>query len=475
MSHYLWPDSVDVILLVFRLTSASHYYYYHTPLATFLGTWRTRFRTCPCPGLHSRVLSLFSLPHPQLPSAQNCVLTRAARIFERGASFVGLDFLAHPFWDKYIEYEERQEAHDRIYTIHARLLAIPLHQYARYFERFRSLTESRSVAELIEPAAFSHLRSEFETAMASGQVPALEVERDIRSKVDAAYYELSSNTSAEVTKRWTFEQGIKRPYFHVTELDYPQLHNWREYLDFEESEGDVARITALYERCLVTCALYEEFWLRYARWMSGQEAKDEDVRIIFMKAATLFVPVSRPGIRLQWAYFEESIGRIDAAEAIHEAILTQIPDCTEVLISWANLARRQHGIEEAIRVYTNRIEAPTVDLYTKAALVAEWAYLLWKTKRSADEARAVFLKNAQWYADSRMFWERWFQFEIEQPVTDGDHGKRVQHVFDELCSKSRLSIAAKRELGQIYLGYLVELGDKTSMKTFLKVDRELFG
>lgn len=284
-----------------------------------------------------------------------------------------------------------------------------------------------------------------------------------------------NNTQAEVQKRWTYEQEIKRPYFHVTELDHAQLNNWRKYLDFEENEGDINRIMCLYERCLVTCALYEDFWLRYARWMSGQDGKDEEVRIIYMKAATMFVPVSRPGIRLQWAYFEESCGRVDAALAIHEAILVQIPDCIEVIISWANLQRRQNGVEAAIQVFKDHIEAPTVDLYTKAALVAEWAYLLWKTKGSSQEARGVFVKNAQWYADSRMFWERWFQFEVEQPMTEDDHGKRVHHVFDELCSKSRLSLVAKRQLGQIYLDYLVGLGDKNSMKTFLKVDRDLFG
>ena len=37
------------------------------------------------------------------------------------------------------------------------------------------------------------------------------------------------------------------------------------------------------------------------------------MRNIYQRAATVFVPISRPGIRMQWAYFEESCGRIDVA------------------------------------------------------------------------------------------------------------------------------------------------------------------
>lgn len=35
-----------------------------------------------------------------------------------------------------------------------------------------------------------------------------------------------------------FEAGIRRPYFHVKELDTSQLENWHEYLNFVEMHGD---------------------------------------------------------------------------------------------------------------------------------------------------------------------------------------------------------------------------------------------
>ncbi|KAL2757116.1 hypothetical protein ACRALDRAFT_1062720 [Sodiomyces alcalophilus JCM 7366] len=399
-------------------------------------------------------------------------------LFERGATHVGLDFLAHPFWDKYIEYEERQEAEDRVLAILRRIISIPMHQYARYYEKFRQLSHARPLAELVEPDVLAQYRSEVEAPHAGQQRPELEVERDIRAKIDSVYYEIFTQTQNETNKRWTYESEIKRPYFHVTELEHQQLANWRKYLDFEEAEGNYTRVVFLYERCLVTCAFYDEFWFRYARWMSAQEGKGEEVRIIYMRAATLFVPISRPGIRLQFAYFEESCGRIDMARDIHASILIKLPDCIEAITSWAHLERRQAGLEAAVEIFKDQIDSPHVDLFTKAALVTEWAFFLWKVKGSSEEARNVFLKNSQWYADSRVFWEKWLEFELQQPSTketEEQHADRVKHIFDELQQKSRLSVATKKHLFQVYLEYLQQRGGKDAMKQFLLVDREIFG
>lgn len=92
-------------------------------------------------------------------------------------------------------------------------------------------------------------------------------------------YHLS--TEQEVSKRWQYEEQvymrikiskeksrhkcvfqIKRPYFHVKPLERAQLKNWRSYLDFEISVGQRQRITVLFERCLIACALYEDIWIK---------------------------------------------------------------------------------------------------------------------------------------------------------------------------------------------------------------------
>ncbi len=55
-------------------------------------------------------------------------------LFERGAANVGLDFLSHLFWDKYVEFEKSMQDYVRVMKILDRIIRIPIHQYARFFE-----------------------------------------------------------------------------------------------------------------------------------------------------------------------------------------------------------------------------------------------------------------------------------------------------------------------------------------------------
>lgn len=402
-------------------------------------------------------------------------------LFERGAAAVGLDFLAHPFWDKYLEFEDRLEAHDRIFAILDRVVKIPMHQYARYFERFRQLAHTRPLVELLPAETLVQFRAEVEADNATfqaGPKGELEIEREIRTKIDNFHLGIFSHTQAETTKRWTYESEIKRPYFHVTELDHAQLANWRKYLDFEEAEGDYGRTVFLYERCLVTCAFYDEFWFRYARWMSAKDGKQEEVRNIYQRASCFYAPIARPGVRLQYAYFEEMSERIDVARDIHQAILDRMPGHVETIVSWANLERRQNGLEAAIEVYKAQIDSPAVDLFAKAAFVVEWAILLWKIQGSVDEARQVFQKNQQWYLQSRHFWAKYLEFELAQPTsvaTEAQHYKRIKQIYDDMIQKSRMNLSTKKDLTNYYLVYLQQRGTKEAMKEFLQIDRELNG
>lgn len=356
-----------------------------------------------------------------------------------------------------------------------------MHQYARYFERYRQIAQTRPVTELAPPEILSQFRAEIEAAsaqVAPGAQAEEEIERDLRLRIDAYHLEIFSKTQTETTKRWTYESEIKRPYFHVTELDEGQLSNWKRYLDFEESEGSYSRTQFLYERCLVTCAHYDEFWQRYARWMSAQPGKEEEVRNIYQRASCLYVPIACPAIRLQYAYFEEMTGRVDVAKDIHEAILMHLPNHVETIVSLANTSRREGGLEAAIEVYKTELGSPHCEMATKAALVAEWARLLWKTKGSPEEARQVFQGNQQYYLDSRAFWTSYLMFELEQPTsaaTESVQYERIKQVIEDIRSKSALPTETVKELAQIYMAYLLERGTTDAAKEYMTLDREVHG
>lgn len=65
-----------------------------------------------------------------------------------------------------------------------------------------------------------------------------------------------NHSKAAVAVIKPFEDGIRRPYFHVKPLDSAQVLNWSGYLDHAEKSADRAAAVKLYERCLVACAGY---------------------------------------------------------------------------------------------------------------------------------------------------------------------------------------------------------------------------
>ncbi|KAJ3185594.1 hypothetical protein HDU87_000217 [Geranomyces variabilis] len=398
-------------------------------------------------------------------------------LFERGADHVGSDFLSHPFWDKYIEFEDSKANHAGLMKILERIIHIPMHQYARYFERLSTLSVSQPVTSLVTADQYAKLEQEVrfpirqEGQDATTEPPVLteeEVHMQIRQKIHTLKSAIYMSTQEAVQKRWVFEAEIKRPYFHVKPLDEPQLINWRRYLDFEEGEGDQDRIYTLYERCLVPCALYEEFWQRYVRFLLSVDNRPQ-TRAAFLRATTLFVPPTRPSIRLASAAFEEEEGRITEARDIYSNLLRQVPGHLETITKFAYFERRQASVDSALEIL-NGAEATIPDDDSKAYLEVVRARLLLHTK-NADEARQVFNAAAQRYTSSKYFLLSYIQFEAQ--TIDLKSLTHLQQAWD-CVRKSALAPEDKRDLGRRYLDILYETSTLASEinKIELEVDRE---
>ena len=73
-----------------------------------------------------------------------------------------------------------------------------------------------------------------------------------------------------------YEEKLKRTYFHVKPMDQKQLRVWDQYLDWQVSQEDHQRTVVLFERCLIPCALYEQFWAKYARYLERAHKEGRD-------------------------------------------------------------------------------------------------------------------------------------------------------------------------------------------------------
>ncbi|KAF2877825.1 hypothetical protein BDV95DRAFT_624512 [Massariosphaeria phaeospora] len=394
-------------------------------------------------------------------------------LFERGVQFVGLEFQSHPFWDKYTEFEERIQNIPNVTKLYARISPMPLYQFSRYYEKFRPLIFTRPIGELADSKTIElcteAVRSENEILPKS----ALEQERALRDKIDAYYANIYSNVATEVAQRWAFEERLKRPYFTVTEMEADELAAWRNYLDWEEKRGDFQRTRFLYERCLVACALYDEFWLRFARWMFAQ-AKEEDARLIYMRASCVCVPIADVEIRLHWARFEEKLDRIQVAHDIHLAILQEVPNHVETIISMAGLKRRHEGNDAAVKILEEYIQQRDADV--GGFLAVEQARILWRCKDAAAETRKLFLDKHQHFADSQIFWIKFMEFEIGQPSYDPEEvHARVKAVHNLLRGKGRFASQDMTGISHYYMQYLLEHGGKDAADEYMQLDKEVNG
>ncbi|KAG5459862.1 MAG: hypothetical protein BJ554DRAFT_8165, partial [Olpidium bornovanus] len=171
------------------------------------------------------------------------------QLFQRGAECVGLDFLAHLFWDKYIEFEESQGENSLVLPVLERIIRIPMHQYARFFEKYTHVYSARPLAEVIGAEQLAAIEAQVREAAPDKVhygvrldvrrcVPSdAEIDQQVRLRVHEIKSEIYTRTQAETLKRWPYESEIKRPYFHVRPMDEAQLANWVKYLEFEETNA----------------------------------------------------------------------------------------------------------------------------------------------------------------------------------------------------------------------------------------------
>lgn len=218
----------------------------------------------------------------------------------------------------------------------------------------------------------------------------------IKDRICAKRKKIHKATVAEVTNRWTFEEGIKRPYFHVKPLERCQLKNWKEYLEFEIEQGDQKRILVLFERALIACALYDEFWLKLIRYC---ESKKDDpdyesrTRDAYERACTIHHP-DKPSLHMMWSCFEELQGKFDKAADVLANLEKNCPNLLQVAYRRINLERRRDDYEKCAQLYEHYI-ATAKNKSVAGSLAIKYARFLHKIKRDLEDGVKVLKQTLE--------------------------------------------------------------------------------
>ncbi|XP_014790338.1 pre-mRNA-processing factor 39 isoform X1 [Octopus bimaculoides] len=339
---------------------------------------------------------------------------RIQELYRKALNAAGTDFRADRLWDSVIHWEKQQKNLQNVMRLYDELLKIPLQLYSHHFDNFKSFINSHHPKEILSLDEFFKLREEVlakrsdcsaeeedgpdDQQLTEEAPPGVESEggksdeveaNKLRAKIIEIRQAVHKETEEEVSKRWAFEEGIKRPYFHVKPLERSQLKNWKDYLDFEIEFGTHERVVVLFERCLIATALYEDFWLKYARYI--EQHSIEAARNVYKRACNIHLP-KKPSIHLTWAAFEESQGNYDEAWKILNNLEKNIPGLAMVALRRISLERHQYNFAAAAALFQEYMDtAATKEIRSFFAI--KYSRFLSKVCHDVNKAKEI-LKEA---------------------------------------------------------------------------------
>ncbi|KAI7734866.1 hypothetical protein M8C21_008804 [Ambrosia artemisiifolia] len=405
------------------------------------------------------------------------------RLFERALAYVGTDFLSFPLWDKYIEYEYQQQQWSNLAMIYTRILEHPNQQLDRYFNSFRDLVASRPLSELRTPeevAAAANTKGEVNNEGNEGElnpnavdqsskpVNATLTEAEELESYMAVREELYKKAKEFESRIIEFEAAIRRPYFHVRPLNAAELENWHHYLNFIEGCDDFNKVVKLYERCLIACANYPEYWIRYILCMEASGSMDLAENAL-ARATQVFVK-RQPEIHLFAARFKEHGGDIAGARASYQLVHTEIsPGLLEAIIKHANMEHRLGNMEDACSLYeqTIAIEKGKEHSQTLPLLFAQYSRFLYMVLGRVEKAREVLDQALECNQLSKPLLEALIHMESIQSLP-----KQIDRL-DSLVEKfiapgpddlNPASYVEREELSSIFLEFLDLFGDTQTIK-----------
>ncbi|VVB08152.1 unnamed protein product [Arabis nemorensis] len=398
-----------------------------------------------------------------------------SRLFERGLSFVGKDYSCCILWDKYIEFILAQQQWSSLAHVYLRTLRYPSKKLDFYYKNFKRIAASLKEKIKCRIDVNGDLSSD---PMEEDLVPTRHTDEEIsivirdlmgpssRSAVAKAlhaylsigeqFYQESRQLMEKIS---CFETHIRRPYFHVIPLDSDQLDNWHAYLSFAETYGDFDWAIKLYERCLVPCANYTEFWLRYVDFVESNGGR-ELANFALARASQTFVK-NASVIHLFNARFKEHVGDASAASVA-------LSRCDEELgfgfvgnvTKKANMEKRLGNFKAAVTTYREALKKTLIgkeNLEITALLYVQFSRLNYMITNNADEAAQILIEGNEKVPHCKLLLEELIrllmmhggsrQVDLLDPIID----REISHQAD---SSDGLSAEDKEEISNLYMEFV---------------------
>jgi pre-mRNA-processing factor 39 len=376
-------------------------------------------------------------------------LTQIRNVFERAISRVGYDYLAAPLWDQYINFEISQDEYKNVSQIYSRLIRVPLPDHARYFTQYQQHMAGKSITDLATPEELEKLR----------QISPSETSQ---LQTFMSWKEQEYRTANEELERITpFEKAIERPYFHVQPLDEKQLENWRRYLESEEVREDITyeRMRGLYEKCLVACCMYMEFWKRYLRYLEKTKHFNE-ARAMLIQLTNVYrkrIPESY----LIRAAFEEQNGDTAQARSIYKELLdgfgkNHLESALEyIYFERRQLSRNSESLAQIYDLFDSLREG--LDLKSKVYLDIQRASFAFGLLNDVERARTILKNAVSSEPGIALSWLGLIEFEAKQASVN--YRTALEPLFDRVINEKELAKEDKVKVLERLYEYSSRFGD----------------
>ncbi|PPS00558.1 hypothetical protein GOBAR_AA20117 [Gossypium barbadense] len=392
------------------------------------------------------------------------------RLFKRAMSYVGKDYLCHTLWDKYVEFEFSREQWSSLANVYIQTLRFPSKKLHHYYESFQKLAatwkEEMQCPNDMDLLSDPRVENEVSSCRTDAEISCIIKELlDASTGMDgtkalAKYLSIGKQFYREASeldeKIHHFEAGIRRPYFHVKELDISQLENWHEYLNFVDMHGDFDWAVKLYERCLIPCANYPEFWMRYVDFMESKGGR-EIANFALARAAEVFLK-RMPVIHLFTARFKEKIRDVSGA---HIALLHYEKESdlsfVETVSIKANMEKRLGNFVAASNTYKEAMEIAAVKqkFDILPILYINFSRLQYMITSNSDAARDILIDGIKCLPHCKLLLEELIKFGMMHG------GPRDIHVLDAIINdviplQPSQGIDAKEaeEISSLYLQFV---------------------
>ncbi|TYI81580.1 hypothetical protein E1A91_D05G163200v1 [Gossypium mustelinum] len=392
------------------------------------------------------------------------------RLFKRAISYVGKDYLCHTLWDKYVEFEFSREQWSSLANVYIQTLRFPSKKLHHYYESFQKLVatwkEEMQCPNHMDLLSDPRVENEVSSCHTDAEISCIIKELlDASSGMDgtealAKYLSIGKQFYREASeldeKIHHFEAGIRRPYFHVKELDISQLDNWHEYLNFVEMHGDFDWAVKLYERCLIPCANYPEFWMRYVDFMESKGGR-EIANFALARAAEVFLK-RMPVIHLFTARFKEKIRDVSGA---HIALLHYEKESdlsfVETVSIKANMEKRLANFVAASNTYKEAMEIAAVKqkFDILPILYINFSRLQYMITSNSDAARDILIDGIKCLPHCKLLLEELIKFGMMHG------GPRDIHVLDAIINdvislrpSQGMDAKGAEEISSLYLQFV---------------------